>query len=694
MATDAKVVYELAKAPWHPGETEIQQSVGVLEKMDEIGRRFIRSRLIEQHRLFYPQLPFLVVGAVDMQGHPWATFLTGNPGFLNASSEQTLAIAAVRDAGDPAVQGMRDGDAIGLLGIELHTRRRNRLNGTIANNSAAKFDLQVVHSYGNCPRYIQYRDYHFARDPSADFEAPVEALGGLDAEAKDMIQAADTFFVASYAEIDGNRQVDVSHRGGKPGFVRVGADDLLTIPDFNGNLFFNTLGNILLNGRAGLSFTDFMTGEVLQMTGRAEVILDSPEIAAFQGAERLWTFRPERILRRREALSLRWTAREEGESPFSTMTGDWDEAADRLRAAELATRWRPFRVDRIVDESSVIKSIYLSPTDGVGLIPHKAGQHLPIRIAVDGEQEPAIRTYTLSVAPSDGTYRISVKKDGRISQLLHQLSVGATLEARAPAGGFTIDPFEPRPAVLIAAGVGITPMLAMLRHVVYEGRRKQRIRRTWLIYSARGKAEQGFASELAELVAQAAGRVTVVKVLSNSEGAVNGVDFDETGRVNMDLLKKVLPFDDFDFYLCGPPAFMQDTYKGLRSLDIADRRIFAESFGPGSIVREPDGDRAGAEEVAKPAEVSIPVIFTESAKEARWHPDSGTLLELAEARGLSPEYSCRSGSCGTCVTKLVKGKVAYKTPPQAAIADGEVLICSAYPAACGNEEAGGLQLAL
>jgi uncharacterized protein len=694
MSVNGQVVYELAAAPWHQGEKKLQNAVGVSEKMDDIGRRFIRSRLIEQHRNFYPQLPFVVVGTVDGNGDPWATFLAGKPGFIRATDEHTLKIAARRDPGDPATRGMNDGDAIGVLGIELHTRRRNRLNGIVSIGTDTQINLQVVHSFGNCPRYIQYRDYEFIRDPGNEFHTTVEALDELDEEARDLIKKADAFFVASYAEVEGNRQVDVSHRGGKPGFVRIGSDGLLTIPDFNGNLFFNTLGNIVLNGRAGLIFTDFHTGAVLQMSGRAEVILDSPEIATFQGAERLWHFRPERILRRRGALALRWVTRRDGESPFSTMTGDWDQAADRLKATELAKAWRPFKVDRIVDENSVIKSIYLSPDDGAGLVPHAAGQHLPVCISIDGESVPVIRTYTLSVAPSDGMYRISVKKEGRISGLLHRLTVGSVIEARAPAGGFTIDPLEPRPAVLLAAGIGITPLLAMLRHIVYEGQRKQRTRKTWIIYSARTKAEQGFGAELADLVSKANGAVQLVKVLSTIEDAIHGVDFDEAGRINIDLLKKVLPFDDFDFYLCGPSAFMQDTYSALRSSNVRDKRIFAESFGPGSITRHADADRAHGVASAVPATVSIPVIFTESAKEARWLPGGGTLLELAEARGLSPEFSCRSGSCGTCVTKLVKGSVAYRTRPEAAIGGGEVLICSAYPASVGNEDAGGLQLAL
>src|SRR5262249_7200496 len=150
-------------------------------------------------------------------------------------------------------------------------------------------------SFGNCPKYIQLRNFGFA-DASGHARPPATELSRLDQRAREMIQSADTFFVASYADLaDRGRQVDVSHRGGKPRFVRIDENGRLTIPDFSGNHFFNTLGNILANGRAGLLFIDFETGDLLQLTGDAQVVLDSPEIAAYEGCERTWTVRPRRI---------------------------------------------------------------------------------------------------------------------------------------------------------------------------------------------------------------------------------------------------------------------------------------------------------------------------------------------------------------------------------------------------------------
>ncbi|WP_374680282.1 pyridoxamine 5'-phosphate oxidase family protein, partial [Hydrocarboniphaga effusa] len=283
---------------WHAGEKTLQSRAGVAERMDAIGQRVIRDFMPDQHRAFYAQIPFVVVGSVDRRDDAWATLITGTPGFISSPTPTTLDIQLRRDAGDPASDGWKAGAAIGLLGIELHTRRRNRVNGLLRAVDDEALHFEVDQSYGNCPQYIQHRDYRFVREPGEVSAAKVHESAQLDAEARRMIEAADTFFVASYAEREDRRQVDVSHRGGKAGFVRVADDGTLTIPDFAGNLFFNTLGNILSNGKAGLVFVDFESGDLLQMTGKAEVLLDSPEIASFQGAERLWTFRASRIVRR------------------------------------------------------------------------------------------------------------------------------------------------------------------------------------------------------------------------------------------------------------------------------------------------------------------------------------------------------------------------------------------------------------
>jgi ferredoxin-NADP reductase/predicted pyridoxine 5'-phosphate oxidase superfamily flavin-nucleotide-binding protein len=685
-----------ASSPWHAGEIAMQKSVGVAERMAEVGKRVVRDHLIEQHRAFYPQLPFVALGAIDSEGEVWATLRAGKPGFLQSPDPYTLHLNLPRDPADPAEAGMEDGQPMALLGIELHTRRRNRLNGKVRRDAGLdagrSFDLLVQQSYGNCPQYIQLRDFAFSREPTEPAaHQPVESTG-LDAAAREMIAKADTFFVATYAtDTDGMRQVDVSHRGGKAGFVRIDADGGLTIPDFAGNLFFNTLGNILANPRAGLVFVDFASGDLLQLSGAAEVLFDSPETAAFQGAERLWRFTPRRVIHRADALPLRWAFRSEGWSPNSLMTGDWQTAAQRLTAAELARAWRPFRIAAIVDEAAGIRSFQLEPADEAGLIPHQAGQHLPIRVRLPGSEAPTLRNYSLSLAPSDGSYRISVKREGAVSQYLHSLRSGELIETRAPAGAFTIDAAQRRPAVLLAAGIGITPILAMLRHLVYEGLRTRRVRPARVYYSARTLAERAFDRELSALLDRAGSAVGLVRVLSQPGEALQGRDYEFAGRIDIGLLKSTLPFDDYDFYLCGPPSFMQASYDSLRQLNIADRRIHAEAFGPGGVVRKPDAG-AAARDLGQPATRPVPVAFVKSGKEARWSPGDGSLLELAESRGLQPEFSCRAGSCGSCRTRLLSGSVAYTREPSAAIGPGEALLCCAVPAAEADGSASPLQL--
>ncbi len=664
---------------WHPGEIALQERVGVRQRMAEVGPRVIRSFMPDQHRASYQQLPFLVLGSVDTTGAAWATILEGAPGFVSAPTPTRLDIAASLPAGDPAGAGLADGAAVGLLGIELHTRRRNRVNGEVELTPQG-LRMTVDQSFGNCPRYIQLRDLQPNQAPDKTPAPAAECLEALDEAARQLIEGADTFFVASYAEQEGRRRVDVSHRGGKPGFVRVDAEGVLTIPDFNGNLFFNTLGNILANGQAGLLFIDGGRGDLLQLSGLAEVLFDSPEIAAFEGAERLWTFRPQHIVRRRAALALRWQARVGGESDSSQLTGSWTQARERLLSRELGNRWRPLRVIRVVEESATIRSFHLAAADGTALPPAQAGQFLPVRLTPVAGQPPALRSYSLSSAPADGHYRISVKREGLVSTWLHdRLREGDLLDTRPPAGDFTLAAAADQSLVLLAAGIGITPLLAMLRHLVHEGRRTQRQRAITLFYGARTKAERAFEAELAELVVAAGGSLRLVRALSDTRGAVADTDYEVAGRIDLGVLGRFLPFGDHAFYLCGPAVFTQALYDGLRSYGIEDARIHAEAFGPAALRRSPSAGAAPVRPAA--ATDSVPVVFTAALKEARWTPAAGSLLELAEARGLDPAFSCREGHCGSCRTRLLAGAVTYAREPVARVADGEALLCCAVPAA-------------
>ncbi|HGM6311847.1 MAG: pyridoxamine 5'-phosphate oxidase family protein [Pseudomonas putida] len=656
-------------SPWHAGEKTLQEKVGVAERMEAFGQKVIRDYMPDQHRSFYHQLPFMVAASVDVLGRPWATLLEGPEGFVSSPDPRVLTIDTTLPADDPATPGLVAGQAVGLLGIELHTRRRNRINGQIRQAAEGQLQVRVEQSFGNCPQYIQLRDCTRVAEPA---QARVDATT-LDATSVSMIQAADTFFVASYVEQgDGQRAVDVSHRGGRPGFVKVEGNRLI-IPDYAGNLHFNTLGNLLVNPRAGLLFIDFRNGNVLQLCGRAEVLLDSPAIQAFEGAERLWTLEVEQAVWRPAAVSLRWAFKEY--APTSLMTGTWAEADARLQQRQLQRQWQAWRVLRVEQESRDIRSFYLEPPSDSS-VTFAPGQHIPVQVQIDGEAA-MIRTYSLSSAPSDGYLRISVKAQGPASRHLHErVKPGDVLDVRSPMGSFTLDEQSTRPLVLIGAGVGITPLLAMLREQLNKGQ----ARRIHLFHGARSLADLPFGQELASLRQQAGGLLHVHRALSQPEGhAVAGQDYEFTGRLGIEQVKATLALDDYDFYLCGPGSFTQDLYEGLRTVHVPDARIHAEAFGPSTLRRHTE---AGQPTLQQPPAASepVPVYFAASAKEARWAPGSGTLLELAEARGLAPEFSCRGGSCGTCKTRLVSGQVHYPNPPAELPEAGSVLICCAVPA--------------
>lgn len=660
------------QSPWHAGERQLQEKVGVAERMEVLGQKVIRDYMPDQHREFYHQLPFMIAGTVDGSGQPWATLIEGEEGFVTSPDPRRLSLdlaAMALDPLDPASSGLDAGDAIGLLGIELHTRRRNRINGQIRQASAQRLEIAVEHSYGNCPQYIQLRQYRRVPERGGERVDSTE----LDARPRALIEGADTFFVASYVEHDdGRRSVDVSHRGGRAGFVRV-EGNRLTIPDYAGNLFFNTLGNLSVNPRAGLLFIDFATGDVLQLGGRAEIILDSPLIKAFEGAERLWTFDVEQVVLRPAATSLRWAFEEY--APTSLMTGTWAETDARLHEREQRNQWQRWRVQSVQQESADIRSLVLAPETGAAPS-FAAGQHLPIRITT-AAGETLLRTYSLSSAPSDGQLRISVKAQGVVSRHLHeQVQVGDVLDVRPPLGSFTLNSDTDRPLVLIGAGVGITPLLSMLREQVALGQG----RRIHFFQGARTLAELPFQAELCELMQRAGGLLKIHRALSMPEAdALPGRDYEQHGRIELAQIKAVLSFDDYDFYLCGPAAFTQAIYDGLRDLSVADVRIHAEAFGPSTLKRRTDGPAATF--VQPPAATEpVPVYFSASSKEARWKPDSGSLLELAESRGLTPEFSCRGGSCGTCKTRLISGQVHYPNPPAELPQDGGVLICCVVPA--------------
>ncbi|HEY1891463.1 MAG TPA: pyridoxamine 5'-phosphate oxidase family protein [Steroidobacteraceae bacterium] len=307
---------------FHSDELNVQARAGVVTRGGGI-----RDFMPEQHRAFFGALPHLFVATLDAAGWPLATLLEGEPGFVSSPDPKTLRIQSLPGADDPAHGTIRKGQEVGLLGIDLTTRRRNRANGVVSDVAIEFFTVAVQQSFGNCPQYIQRR----ALSRAGATKRPVRALESLDDDARKLISHADTFFVASRSRSDvgSGGGADISHRGGRPGFVHVDGN-VLSIPDFRGNHYFNTLGNLLGEPRSSLLFLDFETGDLLQLQGLASIDWSPSAKEQFEGAERIWHFRVTRGWTRPRAAALRGSFVDY--SPVTLRTGAWRELEGRLQA--------------------------------------------------------------------------------------------------------------------------------------------------------------------------------------------------------------------------------------------------------------------------------------------------------------------------------------------------------------------------
>lgn len=281
-------------SPFHAGEQKIQQTLGKRALMQKVGKAFIRSYMPDQHREFYLGLSYVFVGYVDDNLRPWGAIAFKKYGLITVSNETELTIdLSQMPAG--FVGQFKDGMQVGLLGLDLSNKRRNRLTGRIVDTSNNRLKIEVNQTFGNCPKYITPREINKWQPERAKCNIQqYSAFNLFTNEVKQLINKSDTFFVASYYDDQNNATpsngTDVSHRGGEPGFVETVGNTQLIIPDYVGNNFFNTLGNIEQTGKAGLLFIDFETGDILTISGKAEILWDAKNVDATKGSKRLWQF--------------------------------------------------------------------------------------------------------------------------------------------------------------------------------------------------------------------------------------------------------------------------------------------------------------------------------------------------------------------------------------------------------------------
>jgi ferredoxin-NADP reductase/ferredoxin len=319
------------------------------------------------------------------------------------------------------------------------------------------------------------------------------------------------------------------------------------------------------------------------------------------------------------------------------------------------------------------------PADGRPAAPAQPGQFLTVRLRPDQKAAPLLRTYSLSDLPNAKSYRISVKREphGAASGYIHaKLRVGDVIEAGAPRGSFVLRARD-RPVVLISAGVGATPVLAMLHALAAE----RTTRPVWTLYGARNGAEHPFAREAQALLGQLPNAHRVICYSHPAPADRDPGDFDVAGRLTADVIEQSGVPVDADFYLCGPTAFMHDIAAALTARGTAPDRVSAEVFGaedpiaPGVV-----GAAKRAPHLPPgPPGAGPPVSFSRSNLTVPWDPGFASLLELAEACDVPVRWSCRTGVCHTCVTGLVSGQVGYRPDPLEPPEPGSVLICCSQP---------------
>jgi hypothetical protein len=348
--------------------------------------------------------------------------------------------------------------------------------------------------------------------------------------------------------------------------------------------------------------------------------------------------------------------------------------------------YRTFIVDRKVPESETITSFYLVPEDG-GLLPaFRPGQFLTFRLDIPGESEPVTRTYTISDRPDAGYYRVSIKREtppahrpeappGLSSNYFHDhVQTGTRLCAKAPRGGFWLDPGNDTPVVLVSAGVGLTPMISMLNGIVAAGSGRP----VWFIHGTRNSREHAMGEHMRRLAAEHDNVHLHVRYSRPGPEDVAGQNHDGSGHVTVDALKALLPPAAYDFYLCGPEPFMRSLYNGLLDWGVAGDRIHYEFFGPASALQANAG-KAATQVTGEASSPAFDVAFDQSGVTVAWDSGVDSILELAEAHGLRPDYSCRSGICHTCMCRLIAGEVTYIVEPADLPDPGHVLICCSRP---------------
>ena len=354
---------------------------------------------------------------------------------------------------------------------------------------------------------------------------------------------------------------------------------------------------------------------------------------------------------------------------------------DKELSRSLWDGFRKFVVERKVEEGQDIASVYLVPFDRQPLPVFQPGQFLTFQFKIPGQPRPIVRCYSLSDAFRPEHYRVTIKKVppprdkpgtpcGIASNFVHDvLQAGDILDVQAPRGDFVLDLNRSTPVVLIAGGIGLTPLLAMANALADRGSPRE----TWLFYGVRNGREQVMKEHLQRLRNEREGFRLRVCYSAPGPQDIAGRDYDHGQHISLDLLKSELPSNNYEFYICGPSAMMASITESLKGWGVPESRIFSEAFGPASVPKTPAATAAAG------AAAGYKVVFARSGKTLAWNSQTGNILDLASSEGVQIPAGCRAGSCGTCETALKAGTVKYLREPGWKAQAGTCLVCVAAP---------------
>lgn len=354
------------------------------------------------------------------------------------------------------------------------------------------------------------------------------------------------------------------------------------------------------------------------------------------------------------------------------------------QARQVWNGYRKFQVVKKVRECADVESFYLAPHDGRPLPPFKPGQYITFQLQVPGESKPLIRCYSLSDGPTHPDYyRVTIKKalppaevpdakPGRVScYFCNSVKVGDILDVKAPNGHFFLDLADEKPVVLISGGVGVTPMISMLNAIIASGQKRE----VWFFFGARNGADHIFKESMAEVAAKYDFVHMQVCYSRPGPNDVKGKDYQHEGRVSVDLMKELLPSNNYDYFICGPGPFMKSITDGLEFWGVPDKHVHFEAFGPATVKKATPAPTPHETDALSKLEIS----FSRSGKKLRWNPAVTSLLELAEENGIKIDAGCRAGNCGTCLVAIKSGEVSYMAGQGGGVEAGSCLTCVCKP---------------